>query len=126
MEIKAIDQMYGLFSTSLYEVGDVVLSIEGEIIDKPSRTTIQIVPNKHVDVDAPAKFINHSCNANCEVRGMELIAIKKINIGDEITFNYQNSEDILANPFICNDCGKWIRGRKFWKPESTSTVEQLS
>jgi len=126
MEVKAIGEMYGLFSSSRYEKGDVVLYIEGEIVEKPSRTTVQIAPDTHVDVGFPAKFINHSCDPNCEVVNRELVAVKIIEKGDEITFNYQNSEDVLAHPFVCNDCGKWIRGRKFWKPETTSTVEQLS
>jgi hypothetical protein len=126
MEVKAIGEMYGLFSTCSFSQGELVLKIEGEIVSQPSRTTIQIGPSQHVDVASPGKFINHSCNPNCKVENKQLIAIKNIAKGEEITFNYEESEDILAHPFICKDCGKWVGGKKFWKPSATSTVELLS
>lgn len=126
MEIKSVGDMRGLFATKTYTKGEVVLRIEGDVLSTPTRTTIQIAPNTHVDVDAPGKYINHSCNANCFVRKRELIAINDIAIGDEITFNYQENEDELAHPFICKDCGKMIEGKKKWKPDTASAVEHIS
>ena len=89
MEVKATANMLGLFSSSYFEKGETVLIIEGLILQFPTRTTIQIGLNKHIDVDAPAKFINHSCTPNCEVRSNKLLAVKNIMPGDEITFDYQ-------------------------------------
>jgi len=126
MEVKAIGEMFGLFSTCSIAQGEIVLKIEGHILSKPSRTTIQIGPSKHVDVTSPGKFINHSCSPNCKVENSELIAIKSIAQGEEITFNYQESEDVLAHPFTCKDCGKWMKGKKFWKPSEASAVEHIS
>ena len=126
MEVKAIGEMFGLFSTCSIAPGERVLKIEGHIVSQPSRTTIQIGPSIHVEVESPGKFINHSCSPNCKVENSELIAIKSIARGEEITFNYQESEDILAHPFICKDCDKWVKGKKFWKPIPASAVEHVS
>lgn len=126
MEIKSVGDMLGLFATKTYKAGEVVLKIEGDVLSTPTRTTIQVAPNQHVDVDSPGKYINHSCQANCIVRKHELIAAKDIYIGEEITFNYEENEDELAHPFICKDCGKMIEGRKKWKPDATSAVEHIS
>jgi uncharacterized protein len=45
------------------------------------------------DVDYnPAKYLNHSCEPNCEIEIMEghiwILASRDINIGEETTFNY--------------------------------------
>jgi hypothetical protein len=116
MEIKSVGNMLGLFTTTPYKQGDVVLKIEGEILSVPTITTIQIAPNSHVDVGSPAKFINHSCNANCHVQNKQIIALRMIVVGEEITFDYQKNEDQLAHPFVCKDCGKLIEGKKNGNP----------
>ena len=105
--------MLGLFSSSFYGKGEVVLKIRGPLLDHPVQSSIQIGPNKHVEVDAPAKFINHSCMPNTKVENEQIVAIKKISPGDEITFDYQGSEYELAVPFVCRDCGQWVKGMKY-------------
>ncbi len=112
MEVKATGEIYGLFSTCSFSQGHLVLRIEGDVVSQPSRTSIQVGPSQHIDVASPGRFINHSCKPNCKVENRQLIAAKNIAVGEEITFNYQESEDVLAHPFICKDCGKWIRGKK--------------
>ena len=113
MEIKQSGKMLGLFSSSFYDKGDVVLKISGPLLDHPEQTSIQIGPNKHVDVDAPAKFINHSCKPNTKIDGEQIVAIQKIHPGEEIFFDYQSSEYELAASFICRECGQWVKGMKF-------------
>ncbi len=53
--------------------------------------------NSKFDIDGSpsynkARYINHSCNPNCEVDIIDgkiwIIAIKKINKGDELTYDY--------------------------------------
>ena len=49
-----------------------------------------------------------------------LYAINDIKEGEEITINYNDSEDTLANPFNCACHGKRIRGKKeieLYEPE---------
>ena len=45
--------------------------------------------------------------------GRTLIATKEIKISEEITFNYNATEDKLADPFVCVCCGNLIQGRSF-------------
>lgn len=113
MEIKNSGKMLGLFSSLFYSKGNAVLKITGKIIDHPLRTSIQIAPNKHIDVAAPAKFINHSCCPNTKIEGDEIIAVKEIFPGDEVTFDYQAGEYELSHPFICRECGQWVKGMKY-------------
>lgn len=54
-----------------------------------------------------ARYINHSCAPNCEVdviRGkIEISAIKRIEPGDEITYDYGKEYfDEFIKPFGCN------------------------
>ena len=69
--------------------------------------------NKRYDLDGDFKFntarlINHSCNPNCEVMGKGLkvwvYAIKDIQKGDELSYDYGFSFDQDYKKFPCN-CG---------------------
>ena len=77
----------------------------------PTRTSIQIGPSLHVE-DSVGKYINHACNPTCKVEGANVVALKDLDKGAEITFNYNENEDRLASPFKCGCCGNEIRGRK--------------
>lgn len=92
------------------EPGEVVLSLAGEIFDKPVRESIQIGTNKHI-LDNFGKFTNHSCYPTCKVVGDNLVSVRLITKGDSITFDYNETEDLLAEPFRCDCCNKFIGGR---------------
>ena len=40
-----------------------------------------------------------------------LISTGVIVVGDEITFDYSQSENVIASPFICACCNKLIEGK---------------
>ncbi|MGI8583726.1 MAG: hypothetical protein ACR2KX_16125 [Chitinophagaceae bacterium] len=103
------------------EIGEVVLPLTGEIFHTPRKESIQIGINKHI-LDKFGKFTNHSCFPSCKVIGDKLISVKVINKGDSITFNYNETEDLLAAPFKCNCCNKTIAG-KFPSAKSSLTQE---
>ena len=85
--------------------------------------------NKRYDIDGDvdynfAKFINHSCNPNCEVTGVGLKvwvhAIKNIKKGDEFSYDYGFSfdEDYKNYPCRCrskNCCGYIVREGSRWR-----------
>jgi len=49
----------------------------------------QISKTKYIELDKPYIYFNHSCNPNSGFRGKnELIAIKNINLGEEIVYDY--------------------------------------
>ncbi len=49
--------------------------------------------NYWVDPLPPFKYINHSCDPNCGLRGTKMVyALKPIGKGEELTFDYSTSE----------------------------------
>ena len=97
-----------------FNIGDVVLKLEGDITNTPTRTSIQIGENKHID-SYLGRFVNHSFTPNCKVENQCLIAITEIKENDSITFDYNKTEYDLAYPFKCVETGKWVLGKKYQK-----------
>jgi len=89
----------------------------GKISTKPTRTSIQVSKKEHVEDDV-GRYINHSCNPTCKISGLFVIATRDLKRDEEITFDYNKSEDVIASPFECNCCGKMILGRKYEKNSS--------
>lgn len=98
-----------VYSTSTYKCGELVYSLTGLILDKPTRESIQTGINEHIE-DMFGMYMNHSFNCNTKVVDRTIVAIKHIDIGDEITFNYNDSETSMASPFIDNDTGLIVSG----------------
>lgn len=97
--------------------GERILSIEGEIVPEPSQRSIQVDEGKHVEIpeaemkdlervfDAyPWRFLNHSCAPSARVEGRKLLAVRALAPWEEITFDYNTTEDSMATPFKCR-CG---------------------
>ncbi len=66
-------------------------------------TTIFLGNNKHI-YHPIARYINHSCDPNTYVdhESESLIALRDIEEGEEITFDYLFSEESISSPFDCN------------------------
>jgi len=59
-----------------------------EYVDDP----LQIGDNLYLDLDESSRLINHSCDPNSGICGeSELFAIKNIEKGEEITFDYSTT-----------------------------------
>ena len=91
-------------------LGDTIYNLTGTILTYPTRTSIQIGPSQHIE-DDQGKYINHSCDPSVRVVGNKLIGVKQINNGDSITFDYNETEDTMSNPFTCHCCGEEISGK---------------
>jgi len=113
LEVKEFDGMKGLFANSIFRKGDLVTEIKGEQISQPTRTSLQVGINQHIDVKELIMYINHKCDANITLKNNTFVAIRTIEKGDEITFNYNESEEELSDPFECRDCGQMMKGKKF-------------
>ncbi len=107
------NQMQGLFASNQYKKDSTIAKIEGRILSEATRYSYQILPDKHIESDSELKYVNHHCMPNAYIKDISLIANRDIEIGEEITFDYNSNEDCLSNPFICNCCGKQIKGKKF-------------
>ncbi len=82
--------------------------------------------NKRYDIDGSvsyntAKWINHSCNPNCEVDIIKghiwIISIKDIKKGEELVYNYgYNMENYEEHPCKCGskNCVGYIVAEEDW------------
>ena len=82
--------------------------------------------NKKYDIDGEvpyntAKYINHSCNPNCEVEIIKgkiwVIALKDIKKGEELSYNYgYDFEDYAEHPCKCGslNCVGYIMDEDHW------------
>jgi uncharacterized protein len=85
----------------------------------------------HVELDAPARFMNHSCRPNTGVvdnsqDGYNFVALQEIQPGDELTWDYETTEYVsIAVPrCLCatKGCRTRIHGYRFrcqdesWQP----------
>jgi hypothetical protein len=99
--------------------GDPLLQLVGTLRDVPSRHSVQVGPGEHLVAAEGAggpvwQYLNHSCAPNAVLAGRALTAAASIAAGDEVTFDYETTEDELAVPFRCRcgHCpGRTIRGR---------------
>ena len=90
-----------------YRPGELVYLVRGEAGSERTRMSIEVGPDRHV-YDPYAEFINHSSTPNLEVQGRRLVAIAEISAGDELVFNYLQSESAIAAPFDCHETGQRV------------------
>lgn len=102
----------GVITTIPVKEGELLFKLEGEVINTPTRTSIQISENQHIE-SVIGSHINHSCFPTGKVdrATQSLISLRDIRQGEEITFDYHDNEDKMAAPFRCHCCGKKIVGK---------------
>jgi hypothetical protein len=133
----------GVFATRRIEKGERIIEYLGERVsheeadrryeskeENDSHTFLFIVDSKTV-IDAgvdgnDARFFNHSCNPNCESvvekRRVYIEAIRPIEPGEEMTYDYQiykeeGDPENIDEVFACR-CGfVQCRGTMLWPPE---------
>lgn len=107
----------GIFSNARIPENELVLTIKGEVISgkecerrEEEEDNVYIFWNGRTYIDTvmtdKIKYINHSCDPNCEVvdrdkESLNLISLREIENGEEITMDY-GYDEIYE---ICN-CGK--------------------
>lgn len=76
----------------------------------------------------PARFLNHSCTPNCEAQhlddGIFFVAIRDIEAGEEVTFNYgYDLENFREYPCHCGspECVGYIVAEEFHEPLRRTT-----
>ena len=92
----------GLFSTKEYFSGEIVFTLSGDILDRPTKYSIHIGNNRHI-MDTYGVYMNHSFTPTTEISGVNVIALQDIEINDELNFNYNHSELKMAYPFIADN-----------------------
>lgn len=101
------------------ERGETVLAVTGEEVALPTRYTLQIGLDVHIeaqqDGDGPDgfpvwRFMNHGCQPNIVLRGRKFVAVRAIRAGEEVTFDYDSTEWDMASPFRCHCNSSGCRG----------------
>ena len=106
---------YGVIATAPFAAGDVLFRVEGMTTDHPSRYSVQIDDQRHIEVEPdtpldemparyPWRFVNHSCDPSAVLVGSEFRALRAIAVGEAVTYNYNTTEFDMAVPFRCH-CG---------------------
>lgn len=104
----------GVFAKQKFKTGELV--IRGKAVSKLKARTdhsFQIDFNDHVELDEPARLINHSCDPNLGIRnnsfgGYDFIALKEIIPEEELGWDYCMSEYVSIAIKISCLCGNRI------------------
>lgn len=118
----------GCFAGKDFKKGDIVGEYTGEIItgeeadaryeDRDMTYLFDIEDDLYIDGDTeanPVKYINHSCEGNCEVdqqgKRVFIRAVRNIKKGDELSYDYNLQVDPDDDdPYTCNCGSKHCRG----------------
>lgn len=101
---KAGKHGMGVFATKPIRKGEVIAKFDGTIYDFDFEDwtqdlynhVIQFEERKWRDSKGIARLINHSCDPNCGIkRRFEVVAMKDIEPGEQITWDYEMTEDYL-------------------------------
>ena len=116
--VARLEGQYGIVAVEALQEGEVLIRIEGKRTNRPSRFSVQIEDGVHIDLEEGHnleeiidhfcwRFMNHSCSPNTIIRCQDVVAIRLILPGEELTFNYNTTELDMAEPFTCQ-CGSPI------------------
>ncbi len=122
LEILNQDSPYGakLVSLSSFAKGDLIWQFSDyKILSTPTRLTIQIGRDAHIEDLDKLVFINHSCRPNVivDVKRLACYAAGEIQADDELAFFYPSTEWDMLNPFVClcgaPECIRLVVGAKY-------------
>jgi SET domain-containing protein len=91
----------GVFADKKIHSGELIAAFDGEIYDNDFERwtddllshTIQIAEDKWRDSKGIARWLNHSCDPNCGIKGYtNVVAMRDIAAGEHITFDYEMTE----------------------------------
>lgn len=110
----------GVYADRAIRKGEIIAAFDGPILDDDFEPwtadllshAIQIGPRKWRDSKGIARLVNHSCDPNCGIRGLNrIVAMRPIAAGEQITWDYEMTEKSDWWRMKCR-CGSNIcRGR---------------
>jgi hypothetical protein len=117
--------------------GTTLFRISGRETAVPTRFSLQIDRDRHLDQDDARniddlvqhffwRYMNHHCEPTTEIRGLAVIAGRDIAPGESVTFDYNTTEESLAEPFSCRcgsaHCVGVVRGARHLAPAQRARV----
>ena len=122
-----------------YRVGEEIVRLTGVLVTRPSRYSVQIAENQHIEPPSGAaleemigehtwRYMNHACEPNAAFRGRTLVALRPIAAGDEVRFHYAATEYEMAEPFACRcgarTCAGEVRGYRYLSAEQRALLAE--
>ena len=110
----------GLYARRAFMPGEIVLRWDtshtilkeewSSLPEDEKRYTHPLDDQNILIVQAPERFVNHSCGSNTEVRDFCDVAVKPIAAGDEITSDYGVEGASASFECLCgsNDCRGFV------------------
>lgn len=121
--VKTPNRGWSLVASKAFTKGETVISSRAVSSTKDRHShSIQTDWNTHVVVDLPARFINHSCEANTGILdnnsgAYDFIALRDIQDGEELFWDYDAAEFEISSPFQCScgspNCRGVLKGFKY-------------
>lgn len=126
-----VNNQKAFFAQRTYQPGDVVIEFSArQVLSEPNYLTVQVGIDKHILLyPEHLQYINHSCNPNVffDTYAMQIVALKPIEEGDEMTFFYPSTEWDMAQPFSCfcgsSNCLGEIKGAAHINPDILSNYK---
>lgn len=123
---------YGVYAVEAIETDELIAVFGGEVVtqkqfdtlpDRLRRLSIQVEEGLFLVAvnEGPADYVNHSCDPNSGLSGqIELVTMRDIAVGEEITFDYAMSDGSDYDEFECEcgapDCRGTVRGTDWRNP----------
>lgn len=136
IEARYVPQVdgHGVFAREPIAMGELLCAWGGRIVD---RAGLDLLPEHlrpiciqveeglflaPIEPLGASEFFNHSCSPNAGMSGqIALVAMRAIEPGEEITFDYAMSDCTDYDEFACacgtTNCRGWVRGRDWQRPE---------
>ncbi|SFW82344.1 SET domain-containing protein-lysine N-methyltransferase [Amycolatopsis australiensis] len=134
------DGEYRLVTNQAVPARTVLFSLEGELTTTPTRYTVQLDADRHVDLPAGCpleevldryywRFMNHACEPAAVIRDRAVLSLRPIPAWSEITFHYATTEYDMAEAFPCRcgsvRCDGVIQGFRYLPGERREALRPL-
>lgn len=116
------------------ESGGEILPLEGTVRRTPTRYSIQIGEDEHLDGMGLIDATNHHCDPSAFVDFSDrdrivLRALRDLSVSDEVSIHYCATEYDMESPFDC-DCGAdacigRVRGYRYLSAKAARALESL-
>ncbi len=101
VEVRPCKIGNGLFAKEEIQAGEPIAAFDGatytdefDSADHLNYYLLQIGEGIWQDAAGVARYANHSCDPNCGIQGLnQIVAMKKIAPNEEITFDYEMTEE---------------------------------
>ena len=124
LKVEVRHGMGALVTLTARNPGDTLAAFQArQTLETPNAHTLQVDIGTHIELEPDVlRYVNHSCEPNCGLVGANLlVAMRDIEPGEELTFDYAMSDDDDYDEFVCAcgeaTCRGLITGADWRRPE---------